>query len=82
MAKNKSVDTEETRTEIFEISLDGIIPPPIYGGHLTTKPENATLTHKLAKRIYLESDFVWIEDFAGGLFTVPISQVHYFRVVK
>ena len=37
--------------KISEVILTGVIPPPIYGDHLTTNPSKASKTVKLVKDI-------------------------------
>jgi len=68
---------------IKEIVMDVVLPPPVYGKHLTTKRERsdeaANLQIKLVLSITREDDLYVIESLSGDKYYIPQYQVKWFR---
>ena len=64
---------------VKEVLLDFVLPPPIYGNHITTVPDRAERTIKLVASLKLISGFLHVTALEGQNYTIPMDNIKYWR---
>ena len=69
VVQNKMMQDNKEKT-IVELQMGFSLPPPIYGFHLTTKPEQANGTIKMVRELNRHPDGVEVVSVEGNRYVV------------